>query len=256
MIPRRLLDGALRLPPLLERVGKIVLRHPLTLALIVLPLALLLGSLAGYGFGRAGSAPPYRATRLQAVTVDLGRIEGDYLLAAGDSHIERWPTRTLCGLPLVNAGLSGATAGAYADFLAGLLLPHPPRAVILTIGTNDANTKRFSNEYEAAMRFEASFEPLLGTLRRTSRIVLVTGVPPIDTARAEGFSAQAAERIGSLAESTCKATSGCLVANPFTPGLPMIDGVHYRDYAAVYRRIGPALCAALEREHAVTASSR
>jgi lysophospholipase L1-like esterase len=230
---------------LATRAGELVLRHPLAITLVVLPLALVLGSIAGYAFGKAGS---YRSERLRAVSAELRQIAGDYLLAAGDSHIERWPARALCGLPLVNAGVSGATATSYGDFLAELPLTRPPRAIILTIGTNDANEKRFRDGDEAARRFGQGFQPLLARLRRTAPLVMLTGVPRINPEDGEGFSPEAAERIDAIAQATCKATPGCLVTAAPGTDAAQVDGVHFKDYAAAYREVGPALCAALLRE--------
>jgi lysophospholipase L1-like esterase len=233
---------------LLEPARRAVLRRPLLLALIVIPLALALGSLAGYAVARAGSAEtPYRAARLQAVSADLARIDGDYLLAAGDSHIERWPARTLCGLPLVNAGVSGATAASYASFLDEIALPRPPRAVILTLGTNDANTRRFRDPDQAAARFGTAFRDLLATLTRKAGLVAVTGPPLLDANKAEGFSADAAARIASAAMAACRDAARCIVTSAFPAGLAEVDGVHFADYAAAYREIGEGVCAALGR---------
>lgn len=235
-----------RLPRALRAMGWMVLRHPLVLTVIVLPLALMLGSLAGFAVGRAGTpAIPYRTMRLQAVIADLGRIEGDYLLAAGDSHIERWPARRLCGLPVVNAGVSGATAGQFADFLADIPLPRHPRAVIVTLGTNDANSKRFRDPQDAVSRFDAGFQPLLANLTRTAGLVVITPMPPFDPRRVEGFSTEVASRIGAASVDACRASHGCIVADAFPAGLRQRDGLHFDDYASAYRGIATNLCATL-----------
>jgi lysophospholipase L1-like esterase len=231
-----------RLGALCARAGALLLSHPLALTLTVLPLALVLGSIAGYAFGKAGS---YRSERLKAATTELQTIRGDYLLAAGDSHIERWPARRLCGLPIVNAGVSGATAASYTEFLAELPLNRPPRAVILTIGTNDANAKRFRDDDEAVRRFEPGLRTLLARLRRDAPLVLLTGVPAIDPDESEGFSVRAAERIGVAGRTLCNDMPGCIPIQAPGHGLAPVDGVHFGDYAAAYRHIGPALCAAL-----------
>ena len=232
----------------LAQAGALVLRHPLALLLAVLPLALVLGSVAGYAVGKAGA---YRAERLRSVSADLRAITGDYLLAAGDSHIERWPARRLCGLPLVNAGLSGATAAGYGQFLAELPISRPPRAIIMTIGTNDASEKRVRSREEAERRFVDGFSPLLARLRRTTPLVVLTGVPRIDPRLVDGFSPAAAERIGQAAHAACTASSGCLYVAAPGAGIAQIDGVHFTDYAAAYRGVAPKLCTALLGETAV-----
>jgi hypothetical protein len=216
------------------------------LLLLAVPLALAAGTLAGFAIGRAGAPPDgYRERRLAEIATDLRELDGDYLLAAGDSHIARWRARRVCGLPVVNAGVNGDTAGDTARLLAELALPHPPRAVILTVGTNDANVKRFRDTADAIGRFGGAFRPLLRRLSRKTDLVLVTGVPPIDGARATGFSPAAASAIDTAAEAACRATVPCHVANPFRAGVALTDGIHLRDYEEAYRLIEPVLCAAL-----------
>ena len=219
----------------------------LVLALvIIIPLALILGSLAGLAIGRA-SAPPtsYRAQRLAEISADLRRVDGDYLLAAGDSHVVRWHARAFCGLPVVNAGVDGATAADTDEMLAGLALPRPPRAIILTVGTNDANKKRFRDEPEAVIRFSQAFRPLLRRLSHKSGLVVVTGVPAMDDRQVVGFSAQAAVGIGAAAEASCRASASCRVAGSFSPDDVLTDGQHLADYERAFARIEPTLCAAL-----------
>lgn len=235
-------------PSRLTRMGEIVLSHPLALTVIVLPLALILGSIAGYAFGRAGT---YRTERLKTVSAELQQLSGDYLLAVGDSHIERWPARSLCGLPLVNAGVSGATAASYDAFLAELPLPRPPRAIIVTIGTNDANEKRFHDGEEAERRFDHGFRPLLARLLRAAPRVMLTGVPRIAPEDAESFSPEAAERIDAVARSACRASPGCRVTAAPGAGTAQVDGIHFKDYLAAYRGVGTALCTTLLRDAAM-----
>lgn len=222
----------------------------LVLALfIIVPLALIFGSLAGFAIGRV-SAPPlsYRDQRLAQISADLRRVDGDYLLAAGDSHVARWRARELCGLPLVNAGLHGATVSDTDDILAELALPRPPRAIILTVGTNDANRKRFRDPPEAVARFRQAFRSLLRRLSHKADLVVVTGLPPMDVRQAVGFSAEAAIGIGAAAEASCRKSASCRVASGFGQGDTLIDGLHLADYERTYGRIAPTLCAALAGE--------
>ncbi|PTM41182.1 SGNH/GDSL hydrolase family protein [Bosea sp. 124] len=217
--------------------------------IVILPLALIFGSLAGFAIGRV-SAPPssYRDQRLAQITTDLRRVEGDYLLAAGDSHVARWRARELCGLPLVNAGIHGATTRDTDDILAELALPRPPRAIILTVGTNDANRKRFRDPPEASARFRHTFRSLLKRLSHRTDLVIVTGLPRMDTRQVVDFSAEAIAGIGSAAETSCLSNASCRVAGTFADDDALIDGLHLADYERAYRRIAPTLCAALAGE--------
>lgn len=221
--------------------------HRLIIAIVlILPLALIFGSLAGFAIGRIAAPPTsYRDQRLAEITAELGRIDGDYLLASGDSHVARWHAREFCGLPVVNAGVDGATAGDTDALLAQIALPRPPRAIILTVGTNDANRKRFRDPPQAVIRFGEAFRPLLRRLSHTADLVVVTGVPAIDVSQVDGFSAEAATAIGASAETTCRASTSCRVAKSFNADDPLTDGLHLADYGHAYERIAPALCPAL-----------
>ena len=221
--------------------------HRLLVAIIlVLPLALTLGSLAGFAIGRIAAPPAsYRDQRLAEITAELGRIDGDYLLASGDSHVARWRARDVCGLPVVNAGVDGATAADTDALLAQISLPRPPRAIILTVGTNDANRKRFRDPPDAVTRFGQAFRPLLRRLSHTADLVVVTGVPAIDVTQVGGFSAEAAAAITASAEASCRASASCRVASSFSADDTLTDGLHLADYERAYDRIAPALCTAL-----------
>lgn len=229
-----------------RRTAGVSARHILLALILVLPLALTLGSLAGFAIGRASSPPTsYRDQRLAEISSDLRRIEGDYLLASGDSHVARWRAREFCGLPLINAGVNGATAHDTDAMLAELTLPRPPRAIILSVGTNDANRKRFRDPPEAVIRFTQSFRPLLRKLSQKADLVVVTGVPTLDAQHVPAFSAEAAAGIGASAEASCRASASCRVANSFRDGDRLTDGLHLADYEHAYARIAPTLCAAL-----------
>lgn len=219
----------------------------LLLALVLVPpLMLALGSLAGFAIGHI-SAPPtsYRDQRFAEISADLRRVHGDYLLATGDSHVVRWHRREFCGLPLVNAGVDGATARDTDAFLSELDLPRPPRAIILSVGTNDANRKRFRDPPEAVIRFTRAFRPLLRKLAQKADLVFVTGVPPLDARSPAGFSAEAAAGIRSSAEASCRASASCRFASSFRDDDSLTDGLHLAEYGHAYDRIAPVVCAAL-----------
>src|SRR5687767_12264802 len=125
--------------------------------------ALLLAAFAGASYGRVnGSAKSgggsYHEARLQVIGAHLRQIPGDYLLVMRDSHAESLFAPTGCSLPVVNAGLAGATAESYSRFFASLSLPRPPRAIILTIGTNDAQSRRINDPDEAVAAYQSTVE--------------------------------------------------------------------------------------------------
>jgi lysophospholipase L1-like esterase len=228
-------------------------RRVLLTLFTMVPLALIFGSLAGFAIGRA-SAPlvSYRDQRLAQISADLRRVDGDYLLASGDSHVVRWHAREFCGLPVVNAGVDGATAGDTDALLAELPLPRPPRAIIQTVGTNDANRKRFRDPPEAVIRFRQAFQPLLRRLAQKTDLVVVTGVPRIDAGQVGGFSIEAGAGIGVEAQASCRRSASCRVAGSFSDADTLTDGLHLADYEHAYSRIAPTLCAALSSRPALS----
>lgn len=218
-------------------------------------LAAALGGVAGVAFGRISGVPAsdrasYRDARAQTVGAHLRQFEGDYILTAGDSHIEHWYVGSLCGLPVVNAGLSGATAHSYAGFFSELPLSRPPRAIVLTIGTNDAQRRRIGDPDETIARFQAAAGVLLGLLGAHAPLVVATAVPPLDPGRAASFSPRMAARFSGILETVCRA-HGCRFVDPFQAGTPLVDGVHLKDYAGVYAGLGSDLCRALAEPPAI-----
>ncbi|KPF63187.1 hypothetical protein IP69_19530 [Bosea sp. AAP35] len=177
-------------------------------------------------------------------------VEGDYLLAIGDSHVARWQAREMCGLPLINAGLHGATTADADATLARLALPRPPRAIILTVGTNDANRKRFLEPPQAVTRFRHAFRALLRRVSRQTDLVVVTSLPAMDARQAHAFSPEVAAEIATAAETSCRRHAACRVAEGFGTGIALRDGLHLVDYERAYASIAPQICGALAEEQA------
>lgn len=209
-------------------------------------LALIGGSLAGLAIGRFSTAQPsYRDQRLVQIRGELHRVEGDYLLALGDSHVARWHAREFCGLPLINGGVHGATTRDTADMLSNLDLPRPPRAIILSVGTNDANRKRFREPPEALIRFQQAFRSLLRQLGNRADLVVIATQPRLDARAAPTFSEEVAGDIAATAEATCGQQKPCRLAAGFGNGIALMDGLHLADYERAYREMEPGICAAL-----------
>lgn len=214
--------------------------------LVLVPLALIGGSLAGFAIGRISTAAPsYRDQRLVQIRADLRHVEGDYLLALGDSHVARWHARAFCGLPLVNGGLHGATTRDTRELLDELALPRPPRAIILSVGTNDANRKRFREPPEAVQRFRQAFRGLLRQLAGRAELIVIAALPRLDARQVPAFSEEAALKIAGAAEAACRQQGSCLPASGFGDGIPLKDGLHLADYERAYREAEPGICAAL-----------
>lgn len=218
----------------------------LAILLVMVPLALIGGSLAGLAIGRfSTSAPSYRDQRLIEIKAELRQTDGDYLLALGDSHIARWHAREFCGLPLINGGMHGATTRDTRDLVDELALPRPPLAIVLSVGTNDANRRRFREPPEAVARFRKAVRGLLRDLSGRAGLVVIATLPRLEERQAPAFSEEAALQIAASAETACREEGSCRLVAGFGDGIALADGLHLADYERAYRAAEPGICAAL-----------
>lgn len=212
-----------------------------------------LGGLAGWRLHRpAADARAYAVMRLIAVQVSLDEAPPDYVFWGGDSQVELQPGgQPVCGLPLVNGGVSGSTAAAYADHLAGLTFKAHPRIAALTIGTNDILAKNKPRAPEPAARFEASAAAIVTRLQALSPRVVVTALPPVGREIADLVDAAAVGEYSQRLRALC-GRLGCVFADPFAalrdgetgyakPGA-LRDGLHLAAFRPALRALEPALC--------------
>ena len=228
------------------------MRRTLAIGLAGLVLAGL-GGIAGWRLHKpAADARAYAGMRLIAVQVSLDEAPPDYVFLAGDSHVELQPGgQRPCALTMVNGGVSGSTAAAYADHLATLTFPVHPRAAALTIGTNDILAKNAPRSVEAAASFEASVARIVTRLNAVTGRVVVTALPPVGRELGHLIEARAVADYSQRLQALC-ARLGCAFADPFLglrdgdtgfakPGA-MRDGLHPAAYRAALTALEPALC--------------
>lgn len=194
----------------------------------------------------------YGQSRLTVVQQHLDEAPQDFVFLAGDSQAElQSPAQRPCGLELVNGGVSGANAEAYAAFLDELRFPHRARAAVLAIGTNDLIAKNTPGSPATRARFEAASERILRALMRHADRVVVAALPPIgrelDGRLDAGSVAPYTERLRALC-----ARLGCRVADPYAglragdtgfalPGA-MGNGLHVAAYRPVMRALEVEIC--------------
>ncbi|MGH1591324.1 SGNH/GDSL hydrolase family protein [Methylobacterium phyllosphaerae] len=191
-------------------------------------LALLaVGGYAGWRLHRPGAdARAYAEMRLIAVQVSLDEAPPDYVFWAGDSQVELQPgSQRPCGLDFLNGGISGATAGSYAEYLARLSFKVRPRLAVLTVGTNDILVKNNPQLHKPTEQFEAAVEAIVKRLQALSPRVVVTALPR-SVARSASWSMRARSRItragckisaGGSAASSRTRSRPCATARPATP---------------------------------------
>jgi lysophospholipase L1-like esterase len=193
---------------------------------------------------RAGGFARYAQVRVAGIAAQIEQIPGDYVLLLGDSHVERLYLPEICGLPTVSLGIGGARAANLLETIERLAPSHPPRAIVLTVGTNDM--LGWEGAESGTAPFEREAAALVTRLRTLSRRVIATDIPAIHPAKALPDGASA--RYTAAMAHVC-ATSGCdllpLFAEASTANPPpafQADGVHLVDYRSIYAHAAPRLC--------------
>lgn len=246
------------LPALARRPG-LSPRTASTLTLLALALLLPLAGAAGWA-GRgwlAGRDAPrafdgFQLVRLKTVQAQLDQVRGRYVVVMGDSHAERLFLPELCGLPVVNAGLSGATLGEVLDLARKIAPPRRAEAVLLSVGTNDIWVKRTPETTQAESGFSAGLAALAQRLTGAwaDRRALIA-IPPVEDKEEAMFPRSAAGRYSAMLARSCE-PERCIYLDLFAgaekaPGRrsAFSDGVHLRDYARFVRDREDALCKGL-----------
>ncbi|WP_267357406.1 MULTISPECIES: SGNH/GDSL hydrolase family protein [unclassified Methylobacterium] len=214
---------------------------------------LVLGGLVGWRLHRpAADARAYAVMRLIAIQVSLDEAPPDFVFYGGDSQVELQPGgQQVCGLPLVNGGVSGSTAAAYADHLKQLTFARHPWTAVLTIGTNDILAKNKPRTAEPAARFEAAAEIIVRRLQSLAPRVVVTALPPLGRELGTLVDAAAVADYSQRLHVLC-GRIGCAFADPFAdlrdgetgfakPGA-MRDGLHLAAYRPALKALEPVLC--------------
>jgi lysophospholipase L1-like esterase len=189
---------------------------------------LLAGALAaGFSFFRKEAiADSHRQARQLVLHYTLNRGDGP-IIVVGDSIVEASTLpRTLCGHPIVNAGLNGAsTASDLGTWLIEALDGRRAAAIVVSLGTNDALTAR------SRQQFETSYVALLAELSKATDHLAVLAIPAIDVRGrvTTEMQAEAMNRINDfnamLPTLAAKGGAAFIVLPPM-PKPHTIDGVH------------------------------
>jgi len=200
--------------------------------------------------GAKPEAEGFAKIRMKTIQSQLDQVEGDYLIVMGDSHAERLYLPELCGLPVLNAGLSGATAGDVLG-LARMLDPRrKARELILIVGTNDIWVRRHPGDPGAVTAFRIALNGLLDRLDTWADKVTLITIPPVASSQEAAFPRSAALRFDAAMREVCGARR-CDVVDAFDmagegagaakPGIAR-DGVHLANYARHVRAAEERLC--------------
>jgi len=197
------------------------------------------------------SAETYAEQRLPLINAKLDEAGRGFIFMAGDSHAEYFNSSyRLCGREIVNGGISGAKADVYLGLIPKLAFRSRPDAVILTIGTNHLTRKRDPLREGEQTAYVRDVSRIVALLRKVTRRVVLTAVPPIGT-DSVGFEIPAVATYSEKLRELC-AKDGCEFVDPFSatraadrstarPGA-MRDGLHMASYRDVQARLDELLC--------------
>ena len=189
---------------------------------------LLMGALAaGFSYFRKEAvADSHRQARQLVLRYTLSRVDNPVILV-GDSIVEASTLpRALCGHPIVNAGLNGAsTASDLGTWLIEALDGKRAAAIVVSLGTNDALTAR------SRQQFETSYLALLGELSEVTDHLAVLAIPAIDvqgrvTAEMQAEAMKGVNDLNAALPTLARNGGATFIALPPMDKPHTIDGVH------------------------------
>jgi lysophospholipase L1-like esterase len=168
----------------------------------------------------------HRQARQLVLYYTLSRLEQP-IVVVGDSITEASALpRTLCGHPLVNAGLNGAsTSSDLATWLTAAFDGRRAAAILVALGTNDALLER-SRE-----TFATDYAALLAGLAKVTDRLAVLGIPAIEvrgnvTAELQTKTMAQIDAFNAMLPALAARSGVTFAALPPMPTPHTIDGVH------------------------------
>lgn len=202
------------------------MRRALLAGAAVLVLAAGAFAVVRFRFGEEAVLSAYGQVRLESLNAQLQQVRAPYRLLLGDSQAERLYLPELCGAPVVNAGIGGARAAAVRRVAEALVLPVPPEAIVVMVGTNDVQRRRDPADPARRAAFHADLRAILVASARRAAVVYATPLPPLDPARASAFDVGEAATYAAIVAEEC-ARAGCRIVEVFPASAARSpDGVH------------------------------
>lgn len=163
------------------------------------------------------------ATRQFVIRSTLARFD-DAIVVLGDSIVEASTLpRSLCGHPIINAGLGGAsTASHLGSILAESLGSKRAALVVVSLGTNDAaipnSVEQYSSNYRALLTELAALTP------RSA----VAAIPPpeVGLEEAKKVSVAVIDSYNAILPELAKEARAIFIPLPAMPERHTLDGIH------------------------------
>ena len=170
----------------------------------------------------------HRKGRQLALYHTLSRTS-DPVIVVGDSIVEASSLpRSICGHPIVNAGLNGAsTASDLGSWLAPALAGKRAGLIVVALGVNDALQPGSQGKPD----FEDRFGALLTALSKLTPKLAVLAISPVEaqgqiTDKMRDELMASVDAYNSILPDLAKRNGAAFVALPAMPRPHTIDGVH------------------------------
>ena len=153
------------------------------------------------------------------------------VLVLGDSIVERQYIAHLCGRPVLNAGISGITAGRMSEVAPPIVAAADPALVVVAVGVNNAIVWRATS----AVIAQRSLEALLTGLR--GRTLILVGIQPVEPNRAvprphEPWSMYGVAQVRAMMPDLARRFGASYVPPLAATGNRTADGIHLTPAAA------------------------
>ena len=175
----------------------------------------------------------------------LARVD-DAIVILGDSIVEASNLpRSLCGHPIVNAGIGRAsTASNLGWILADALGDKRAALIVVALGTNDAVIPH------SVERYRSNYRALLGELATLAPRRAIAAIPPPEAGfeEAKKVSAAAIDSYNAILPALAEQARALFIPMPGMPEKHTIDGIHLNPAGyevwekAILAGIEPSLC--------------
>jgi GDSL-like Lipase/Acylhydrolase family len=189
----------------------------------------------------------HRITRQFVIRSTLARFD-DAVVVLGDSIVEASTLpRSLCGHPVINAGIGGASTASHLDALLAEALGGKQAAlVVVSLGSNDAAIS------DSVAQYSANYRALLANLAALTPRIAIAAIPPPEPGleEAKKVSGAVIDSYNAVLPALAEQAHASFIPLPSMPPQHTIDGIHLNaaGYAiwdkAIMGGIEAALCKA------------
>jgi lysophospholipase L1-like esterase len=183
------------------------------------------------------------ATRQFVIRSTLARFD-DAIVVLGDSIVEASTLpRSLCGHPIINAGIGGAsTASHLGSILADSLGTKRAALVVVSLGTNDAAIPNSVEQYRS--NYRALLTELAALTPRSA--VAAIPAPEVGLEEAKKVSAAVIDGYNAILPELAREARAIFIPLPAMPERHTLDGIHLN--AAGYEVWDRAILQGIESE--------